>query len=134
MFSARLNERILELAPRFEVSDRAPGTFADLVASRTGGLLQVWPGASEGTIYGDPRVNWAFRAWHDALHLSLGAGFDLEGERRVAEEQARVLGCDGMGAIVLAEVLDQAEHFARTGAFPTDQAAFMAMALRRRGL
>lgn len=124
----RLNERILELAPRFTLSDRAPNTFPELCAQAAGSLV-VWPGASERTIYGCPRVNWAFRAWHDLIHLQLGADFTLEGEVRVAKEQARLLG-DRLGELVLAEVKGQAEYYQRHGYFPVDQVSFIQNYLR----
>jgi hypothetical protein len=117
-----LNERILELAPKHIVSAYAPDTFETL--SRNIGGLVVWDGGSDNTIYGDAKVNWAFRAWHDSLHLKLNADFSLEGETRVALEQARILG--GYHAeIVLAEVIGQAEYFAKHGEFPTNQVEFI---------
>lgn len=131
MLSAELNRRILKLAPKdYRVSDTAPATFKDLVSSP--GLV-VWSGASENTIYGSPLVNYAFRAWHDSLHKLLGAEFTLDGEIRVAREQARVIG--GMYAeIVIAEVEAQAKHLELLGYFPVDQYAFICDYLKKRGL
>lgn len=121
---ADLNSKILRLAPKHHVSDNAPDSFAKLAGSSASGLV-VWAGASDGTIYGDRRVNWAFRAWHDSLHLQLGAPFTLEGEKLVAREQARQIGGDFHARVILAEIVGQAEHFAKHGEFPADQLRFM---------
>jgi hypothetical protein len=123
MISNALNSRIISLAPKHSVSDSAPYSFETLRAN-VGGLV-VWAGASDNTIYGDRAVNWAFRAWHDSLHLKLGADFSETGERLVALEQARLIGSDTMGHILMAEIVGQMEYFNKFGHFPVDQAAFM---------
>jgi hypothetical protein len=104
--------------------DYAPGSFEDLARHCSVQSLIVWAGASDGTIYGDPRVNWMFRAWHDACHIILNAPFTLDGERYVAKYQAGCLG-DLAGRIVIAEVAGQAEHYALTGSFPINQVKFV---------
>jgi hypothetical protein len=124
MIDAELNSRILKLAPKHMVSDNAPYSFETLSASSPSGLV-VWSGASDKTIYGDPSVNWAFRAWHDSLHLKLGADFSLQGERIVALEQCRVIGSDAWAKIVMGEVVGQVEYLNKYGTFPADQMAFM---------
>ena len=125
MLDAELNRKIIRLAPTHVARDTAPGTFQELAGQRVAGRLVVWSGASDLTIYGDARVNHAFRAWHDALHLSLNAPFTLEGETRVAIEQARLIGSDAWAHVVLAEVVGQAEYLAKHGSFPADQTAFI---------
>lgn len=119
-----LNRMILKLAPKHSVSDHAPSTFAELSASATSGLV-VWAGGSDKTIYGDASTNHAFRAWHDSLHLKLNAPFTLAGETRVALHQASLVGGDLMGNLIMAEVVGQAEHMAKTGHFPADQVKFI---------
>ena len=85
MLSYELNSKILKLAQRHTVKDIAPDSFASLKGASTSGLV-VYSGGSDNTIYGDPRVNWAFRAWHDKLHLDLNAPFTLQGETLVGLE------------------------------------------------
>lgn len=123
-----LNAAILKQVKtlKYSVADTAPSTFEDLIKAPS---LIVWSGASDRTIYGDPAVNWAFRAWHDSLHLKLNAPFTLEGEKRVALEQARLVDSDAIARIILAEVVGQAEYFAKQGEFPVDQVAFIKAAL-----
>lgn len=124
MLCAELNRKILGLAPKHLAKDLAPNTYKDLVANQVSGLV-VWSGASEKTIYGDPSVNWAMRAWHDSIHLKLNAGFDVLGEKRVALEQARLIGSDQMGLVLMAEVQGQVEYFEKHGSFPVDQVLFV---------
>ena len=124
MLSQDLNRLILKLAPKYTVSDYAPSTFEALQRQSASGLV-VWSGASDNTIYGSNIVNHAFRAWHDSLHLKLQADFTLEGEIRVATEQARILNADNLGRIILAEVQDQALYLAKHGSFPINQLEFM---------
>lgn len=131
---------ILSLAPRhvalagswegFNVTGATPiGLFAARIHAR--GVMTVWEGASDKTIWRDARVNHAFRAWHDQCHIRVNAGFTLAGERLACEEQIRELmaaypRAHSMAALIRAEVIGQAEHFARTGIFPEDQIAFHA--------
>jgi hypothetical protein len=122
-----LNEKIVKLAPTHRVADVAPGSYEELKRLDSG--LVVFAGGSDLTIYGDRAVNWAFRAWHDKLHRELNAPFTLEGETRVALEQARILS-GYHGAIVIAEVTEQARYFETHGHFPVDQIAFMKQVLK----
>jgi hypothetical protein len=128
-FDSQLNRLITILAPKHTVADVAPESFESL--SRAGKLV-VWAGASEGTVYGDALVNYAFRAWHDSLHLKLQAPFTLQGETVVALEQARILGLHSRtwASLVMAEVLGQASYLAETGMFPKDQVRFTLDAMR----
>ena len=121
----RLNERIADIVKglSFTVSDSAPSTYSELV-SRGSDSLVIWSGGSDLSIYGDRAINYGFRAWHDSLHLSLGADFTLDGELLVAREQARTLG-DDIGDFLIAEVKGQAEYFSKNGCFPVDQYSFV---------
>lgn len=129
MLDSELNRLILKLAPKFQASDIAPSTFESLKEQASGSLV-VWAGASDSTIYGDPKVNHAFRAWHDSIHLKLNSPFTLQGERIVALEQARLIGSETMGHLIVAEVIGQAEYNLETGLFPIDQKAFVIAYLR----
>lgn len=125
-----LNSLVLRMAPPHEARATAPGSFHDLMGAAGLARVPVWEGASEGTIYGDARVNHAFRAWHDAAHIAGGFAFTLAGERAACEYQiagARKLFPRLPAWIVRAiraEVTGQAEYFATHGIFPADQSAF----------
>lgn len=124
MFDAELNRKILKFAPKnYLVKDFAPDTFESLQSNRTYGLV-IYAGASDNTVYGDPAVNHAFRAWHDMLHLSLNADFSVEGEKRVGLEQAKLIDSDIMSKIILAEVNGQVEYLEQHGQFPANQLEF----------
>lgn len=127
-----INSLILSKASKvaYTVADIAPSTFNDLKAN---GLV-IWSRASDHTIYEDARVNHAFRAIHDAMHLSLGAEFTLDGEIWVAKEQARQAGSDLLAELILAEVIGQAEYFKQHGVFPSDQKAFTQAYLKNKGV
>lgn len=124
MLCPELNHRILKLAPKHTALDIAPNTFKALESNRTASLV-VWSGASEQTIYGDPTVNHAARAWHDSLHLKLGADFTVIGETRVAIEQCRLIGSDQYADILWSEIVGQVEYFEKHGSFPIDQVEFI---------
>jgi hypothetical protein len=107
-----------------DIQDSAPSTIAEVVQSFGGRVVKVYSGGSDSTIYADPIVNYMFRALHDREHIRLQADFSLDGEKRVAYEQARQFG-DALAPIILAEVVEQAAEFFRSGQFPSDQVQFI---------
>jgi len=113
----------------------APRTLRQLIEAEhmAGGRMPVSRGNSGWTIYGDPEVNYQFRAWHDRTHMLIGAEFTLAGEHRVCAAMqadcAKIYGAkeSKLFALILdAEVNGQAEYFDRYGRFPNDQRAYMA--------
>lgn len=134
-----LNRAILDLVadllPRgFDVAPDAPETFEGLKDhfARTGRIV-VSSLHSDRTIYGSAAVNYAFRAWHDWVHVACDFPLTLEGERDVAFVQIDQLTlyadnqaqAEHWARIIFAEVDGQAQYFAQTGAFPLDQVAFV---------
>ena len=127
--SPDFNRIALELAPRnFVARGDAPSTFAELMRAPS---LVVSDTYSLATIYGDARVNHAFRAWHDATHRAGQYDFTLEGERATRQDQwAQILRRYPCAPaewhhILYAEIDAQVEHATRTGEFPSDQATFV---------
>lgn len=125
-----------EIAQHFKPDSfpRAPSSLAELTAhvARTGRIL-VSGEHSGCTIYGDPEINYAFRAWHDWHHWKGQFAFDEKGERLTYEAQARDLDtiygprtAAPLKRILHAEVIGQWEHERAWGAFPVDQRAFVA--------
>lgn len=97
------------------------------------GSIQVNTEHSDGTIFGEPRINWLFRAWHDYCHLLVDAGFDAQGERLAADEQIRqVYALPGLSdaekllysRIIDIEVNGQVDYYVAHNDFPPDQYAF----------
>lgn len=125
-----INNLILSTAPKHEVRNVAPSTELELFNSPK--TLVIWSGASENTIFNDNRVNWAFRALHDQLHIVTGIGFSPEAEIELGRIQAnRYTGL--MADLVYIETAGQAKHYLKTGQFVTDQAEFTLNALKRMG-
>jgi hypothetical protein len=134
-----LNAAILQIAPRvlprgFDVAVDAPSTYAELrQLIATGTRLRIWTGACQHTIYADPAVNHAFRAWHDWSHWIADEPFTPKGERAVAALQCRQLVADygdnartrRWQAIIGAEVIGQNEYRRRHRRFPADQIGFV---------
>ena len=100
------------------------------------GTVMVWTGASDNTIFGDPAVNWAFRAWHDYVHILWNLEFTPVGEAEVCaiqQQQARQYMEDrgysparieAVVQLLEAEVNGQIEYQQKHGNFPEDQREF----------
>jgi hypothetical protein len=137
--SIRFNVAVLHIAGRlwprgYDVSDDAPADFPSMIARyETTGRHTVWAGASDRTIFGDPEVNYAFRAWHDWHHIQFRHDFSDAGERNVYEGQRadlrKVYGNGDtfrhLDRYLKAEVLGQLEYKKAWGAFPEDQRGFV---------
>ncbi len=117
----------------FDVSDKAPETYEELVAHLDAGRrMLVYSGGSQRTIYGDPEVNFAFRAWHDWCHWRGRYDFSYEGERAACTMQGdHLVALYGESSqtrrwlrILEAEIIGQRDYFDRHGIFPEDQRAF----------
>ena len=95
------------------------------------GRVCVWNGASDKTIFADPEVNYAFRAWHDSKHIVGKFLFTREGELNcLAMQKTDVLAIyDGRTAdffcrLLDAEIRGQFDYQERHGGFPIDQIGF----------
>lgn len=129
--------------PAFDVKDEAPSTDADMVRHyNETGRLCIWAGASEGTVYGEPRHNWMYRAWHDWCHIQSGVCnrrhgplgcFEPRAERDVTRWQAGPVDSTLFQQIVLADTGGQVIYYEREGDFPVDQAAFTVALVNRTG-
>lgn len=91
--STALEAFVLNQAPRHHSDSNAPSTFTELIdwrawASDTDSM-PVYDGGSELTIYSHDRYNYAFRAWHDKIHLDLNLGFGKLDEMAVCAEHVR---------------------------------------------
>jgi hypothetical protein len=135
------NVAVLQMASRifptgFDIGPDAPSTLEALKdhVSKTGRML-VYNWASDQTIFADPEVNWAFRAWHDWTHIQVDGAFNVEGEVKVAKRQiedlTKVYGpgkaTDRFAQLIWAEVMGQVLYADNHGGdFPVDQRAFYA--------
>jgi hypothetical protein len=98
-----------------------------------GKRLVVYAGGSQQTIYADPVVNHAFRAWHDWCHYTGRHDLSFEGEVGVCKLQRRHLlelygnspQIERWSAIVNAEIIGQATFFDYHKRVPVDQRGFV---------
>lgn len=133
-FDEAIMAAVKAFLPRgFYAQPEAPSTLDGIIGHyRATGRVRVWDGASDHTIFGSPRVNHAFRAWHDLCHIAGNFPFTLEGEKAAAEMQKGHLkwlfpdhpSLERWCRLIDIEVVGQAEHFEATGQFPEDQRAF----------
>lgn len=117
--------------------DHAPESLGMInLYHRFTGRIAVSDAHSDRTIYGDPEVNYAFRAWHDWTHWQIQAELTPEGERDVCKaQQADLCAVFGKGSlhgkvrgmclILHAEIVGQVEYEQRHGYFPDDQVRFV---------
>lgn len=119
----------------WDVIENAPDTLDDAIAYyEKHGRVAVDVESKHGCTIGDPKVHYAFRAWHDLIHILYPeeATFDLKGERWAAdrhrEEIFKRLGYTQeaiwFGALVEIEIVAQNAYMLRTGNWPRDPRAF----------
>lgn len=140
-----LNDLALKLAPPHRPVDNLPQDPDEMWTYLQGWMsadtrpvwrsLPVWSGGCLNTIYPGAEGNYAFRAWHDSLHLAMGEGFDREGEHRVALAHvrlARMHGCSELACAALwADTWGQFLYGeAHAGAFVEDQQSFVLACLQ----
>ena len=134
-FNAAVLAMAHRLFPRgFEVANDAPQSYEELVARLDAGMpMLVWRGGSQNSIYGNPEVNYAFRAWHDWCHWRGRHDFSFEGEmaayRMQAEHLVVVYGdcprTKWWQRILHAEIIGQRQFYNMLGYFPDDQRDFV---------
>ncbi|UVB02983.1 hypothetical protein IVIADoCa2_6 [Xanthomonas phage vB_Xar_IVIA-DoCa2] len=131
--SAALAAAVRRMAPSYVVLDDAPSTLDGVRAyAEEHGVLAVWSGASENTIWPSPEHNYDFRALHDSIHVKYGHAFDLAGEVATAVDTEKMLRerCPELSEedyrALWFEVVGQAAYENVNGKFPDDQAAFIA--------
>jgi hypothetical protein len=140
-----LNAAILHIARRlfccgFDISDQAPGTYAELRAHLdAGNRMVVYAGGCENTIYADPAVNHAFRAWHDWCHWRGEHDFSVAGETAVYHIQCQHLvmlygdtpATRRWRDILYAEIVGQRLYYETHKRYVDDQRAFVEQFLAR---
>lgn len=91
------------------------------------GVLVIWSGSCDNSIYGTPHRNMLARAWHDCVHLELGMDFNYHDECAVASHQTySTLGLTPLerGA-VWADTFGMLSYHEKNGFFPEHQADFV---------
>ena len=126
---------IKDFAPKHHADANAPDTYEKLTKwASTNKLvfdsLPVYDGASDNTIYSCNAVNYAFRAWHDALHIIHGLGFTPEEEKQIGLLQMQAMvnyGASHQDAmLVYLDVCAQVDYYKLHGEFVYNQQDFIA--------
>ena len=131
-------------APAHYPTSDAPSTWAELQAwNRCWGhgfacgvvSLPVHDGGCEQTIYPDAQTNYAFRAWHDSLHIANDLSFSRGDEIRVGlihMQQARAAGLSKRDQdVLIADTIGQIEYYYKRGRYVKNQARFVTDVLAR---
>ena len=120
--------------PHYIVSDDAPSTFRQLKAHLDAGkTLVVAKEGSDHTIFADPAVNCAFRAWHDWTHWNGNYDFSLYGESATCCLQLdHLYSFKGVtpetyrwSRLLIAEIIGQRQYYEKYQAYIRDQRAFV---------
>lgn len=131
------NDAVVAIAhhyvPDYIVSDDAPSTFRQLKAHLDAGkTLVVAKEGSDHTIFADPAVNCAFRAWHDWSHWTGNYDFSLYGEsatcclmidhlysfKGLTSETQR------WSRLLIAEIIGQRQYYEKYRTYINNQRAF----------
>jgi len=120
------------LLPNFEA-----GIYAFRQKVQDCGVLAVWDGASNRTIYGDPKANAWFRFVHDMGHMLYWRGFNTDDELKLHAELWAWIETDPqfweyeayiqnlVFAVYAADTEGQTMYESINGHFPTDQFSFV---------
>jgi hypothetical protein len=131
-----LEDFIKKQAPPHVVDHNGPTNWEELQARGHESPLPINPQSAEGSIYSDVPTNIAFRAWHDGTHVALNAGFDHDGELRVALEHQRQAKEGGLSEAarraLWADTWETFKHHEDTGAFPSKPREFVAQQMAKR--
>lgn len=124
---------IKQLAPKHHATATAPNSIHAL--REWGKLhvlnvdsLSVYDGGSDSTIFGTCAGNYAFRAWHDAIHLENGYGFSLDDECEVAAIHCKELRLMGVSEddidLLFADVTGQVLYYYHNREYISNQVDF----------
>jgi hypothetical protein len=130
--------KALRYSQRFGVSyaphGRAPETLLEIQQAYRHSLIHsthfpIWDGASDNTIYLTPEANYAFRFWHDMLHLALFADTVVVDEIELGHIHVGCVMAEfGMysleAALMRADTIEQSKYCEEHGHFPVDQLRF----------
>lgn len=82
---------LLDIAPRHFASADSPTTYEGVKSqSESYGIYHVFSGGSTDTIFSERGYQYAYRAWHDSIHMAHGLDFSKESELLVARLQESI--------------------------------------------
>lgn len=134
--SHTLEQTILRNAPRHYATPDAPNTWKELQdwwesKGKYGEPMPVFDGGCDQTIYSQPYINHAFRAWHDMIHLKNGLSFQPEDEAKTAF--IHMAACDNVAdaLTIFADVYGQVLFYQKTGQFVENQSQFVGQFIKK---
>lgn len=82
---------LLRVAPKHFASENSPTTFeAVKKQAEPYGIYHVFNGGSTDTIFSERKYQYAYRAWHDSIHLRQNLSFGVPNELKVAVIQEQI--------------------------------------------
>ena len=81
---------LLIMAPAHYASSNSPTTYETVKEQAKTGIYHVFSGGSTDTIFSDRKYQYAYRAWHDSIHLHNEIPFDMQSELKVAKLQEEI--------------------------------------------
>lgn len=90
---------LLSIAPRHFASEDSPTTYETVRnQAKTHGIYHVFSGGSTDTIFSERGYQYAYRAWHDSIHMAFELDFSKESELKVAKLQEEIALGEGIDA------------------------------------
>lgn len=136
-----LENFIQNMAPLHYACDNAPNDYKSLKRWERSNLdndcpvMPVYNGGCDNTIWSKPEINYAFRAWHDTIHLEHGYDFTVYGEIMTCRQHMQVLRENDLGHfvdILWCEIVGQVLYYARKKKYVKNQREFVLLLLANR--
>lgn len=87
----RTERWLLAVAPPHIASMDSPNTYEDVRKyHEENGVFHVFAGGSTDTIFSSREVQYAYRAWHDSIHMKYEIPFGMQSELAVARLQESI--------------------------------------------
>lgn len=101
------------------------------------GILVISTDFSDSSIFGDPKMNWKFRAVHDMQHYDLNLDFEPQSEFMITYKMLGDYKRKGLSQfdidLLQIEMNGQVAYYVETGDFPVNQREFTIGELNRMG-
>lgn len=117
---------LLKVAPKHFASADSPTTFETVKKQALPyGIYHVFNGGSTDTIFSERKYQYAYRAWHDSIHIMNDLDFSKHSELKVAKLQEQIAllhGVDAQDARTLKLDLQvHIEYYYARGEHPVNQ-------------
>ena len=129
----QLNEAILKIAPLYRTTpepyEEIPTSLKGLNELHKNERILISDYACDNTIYGKDYVNFAFRSWHDTLHVLTQLSMTFEDEMKLGLLHTQTIKRLGLSpicqAIMYFDTCGQSIYYSIWGDFPVNQKQFV---------